>query len=326
MQKESNKLVVILGPTSSGKSDVAVRLAKKFNGEIISADSRQIYRGMDIGSGKVETNRPAEIPQEFANSKFCAGSRRIKPFFSEGIPHYGIDIISPRTDFNAAKFKKYADKAIADILKRGKLPIICGGTGFWIKAVVDNVVYPEVKPDPVLRNTLRNKTTEELFNILKKLDPERAKNIDAKNPVRLIRAIEICKAIGKVPRPMQNYESNTNLQTLQIGIALPTEKLHENIHNRLRHRFDAGMVEEVRKLHFEDKISWKKLESFGLGYRLIPQYLKGEIKNETELFEKIFQVEKDYAKRQMTWFKKDKRIVWKEKYQEIKKEAIKFLK
>ncbi|HRY82755.1 MAG TPA: tRNA (adenosine(37)-N6)-dimethylallyltransferase MiaA [Candidatus Moranbacteria bacterium] len=294
------KIIVILGPTSSGKSSVAISLAQKFRGEIISADSRQIYRGMDVGTGKI-----TKAEQKMAK-------------------HYGVDIISPKTDYNASKFKKYADKIIADILKRGKVPIICGGTGFWIKAIIDNVVYPEVAPNWELRNKLRNYSAEKLFKMLQKLDPVRAKNIDAKNPVRLIRAIEICKTLGKVPA-IYELRNERKYETLQIGINLPQKKLYENINKRLKKRFKLGMIEEVKKLHFNDKISWKKLQSFGLGYSLIPKYIQGEIKSKEELFEKIFQAEKNYAKRQMTWFKKDSRIIWLENYLEIIKETTKFL-
>lgn len=313
-----NKIIIILGPTSSGKSEVAISLARKFNGEIISADSRQIYRGMDVGTGKI-----TKAEQRMAK-------------------HYGIDIISPKTEYNAAKFKKYADKIIRDILERKKIPIICGGTGFWIKALVDNVVYPEVAPDWKLREKLNKKSVEELFKTLQKLDPQRAKSIDAKNPVRLIRAIEICKALGKVPttdchcegekRLKQSRDCHASLamtnnyKFLQIGIKIPKEKLNERIKLRLKKRFSAGIISEVKKLHLKDKISWKRLESFGLGYKLIPQYLKKEIASKDELFEKVYQSEKDYAKRQMTWFSKDKRIIWIEKYNAIEKEVARFLK
>lgn len=303
----------MLGPTSSGKSEITIRLAKKFGGEILSADSRQIYRGLDIGSGK-------EPGKWITNKKY---------YLSENIPHYGIDIVSPKTSYSVARFKKYADRVITDILKRKKVPIICGGTGFWIKAIVDDISYPKVKPDPVLRSMLRNKTAKELFGKLEKLDPERAKTIDSKNPVRLIRAIEICKKIGRVPKPSaKNPASMTEVRPsnfLQIGISLSKEKLHENIQKRLRKRFAAGMVEEVKKLHYKNKLSWKKLESFGLGYKLIPQYLRGEITSKDELFEKVYQVERKYAKRQMTWFLKDPRIVWLQKYCDIEKEVQNFL-
>ncbi|MDQ1284329.1 MAG: tRNA dimethylallyltransferase [Patescibacteria group bacterium] len=336
MRHFNNKIIVILGPTSSGKSDIAIKLAKKFNGEIISADSRQIYRGLDIGTGKVTGGHSPVIPSASSGralsaaqalSKQAKDLARRKVFISEGIPHYMVSIISPRTNFSAAQFKKKTNKIIANILKRGKLPIICGGTGFWIKAIVDNVTYPEVKPDWVLRNQLRNKTAEELFGTLKKIDPQRAESIDQNNPVRLIRAIEICKALGNVPViPVGAIHESPLQNILQIGISLPKEKLHENIKKRLQQRFETGMIEEVKKLHYKNKISWKRLESFGLGYSLIPKYIRGEIKSEEELFERIYQAEKNYAKRQMTWFQKDKRIIWLERYEDIKKEVLSFLK
>ena len=337
----NNKIIVILGPTSSGKSEVAIKLAKEFNGEIISADSRQIYRGMDIGTGKVEPDRPGEIPRKFINNKFCSGSRRNKIFSSEGIPHHMIDIINPKINFTAAQFKKKAEKIITDILKRDKLPIVCGGTGFWIKSLVDNVVYPEVAPNKLLRSKLRNKSTKELFKTLKKLDQVRAENIDSKNPVRLIRAIEICKAIGKVPtlechpelvsgsknktEMLKQVQHDNIYDFFQIGISVPKEELHKKIKARLKKRFTAGMIAEVKKLHTKDKISWKKIESFGLGYKLIPQYLRGEIENKEELLEKVYLAEKNYAKRQMTWFRKDKRIEWLEDYKKIEEEVKKFI-
>lgn len=299
-RRGNNKIIVILGPTSSGKSSVAIKLAQKLNGEIISADSRQIYREMDIGTGKV-------TKEEQALAK-----------------HYMLDIISPKTNFNAAQFKKKADKIIADILKRGKMPIICGGTGFWIKAIVDDIIYPEVKPDWKLREELEKKSVKELFATLEKLDPARAKNIDAKNPVRLIRAIEICQTLGKVPAIKKQPASLIN-NFLQIGLKLPKEKLHENITLRLRQRFAEGMILEVEKLHKINKLSWKKIESFGLGYLWIAKYLQKQLPQK-ELFDKVYLAEKNYAKRQMTWFQKDSRIIWLEKYPEIEEAVKKFLK
>lgn len=304
----NNKIIVILGPTSSGKSDIAIKIAQKFNGEIISADSRQIYRGLDIGAGKIE-------------GKY---DLKNKIFISKNIVHYGIDIVSPKTNYSSAQFKKYADKIIVDLLKRKKMPILCGGTGFWIKAVVDNTVYPEVKPDWKLRKNLEKKSTEELFSLLLRLDTKRTQNIDAKNPVRLIRAIEICQTLGKVP-VIKDELSKAKYNFLQIGILLSKEKLRQNIRKRLKQRFAEGMISEVEKLHREQKIGWKKIESFGLGYKLIPQYLHQEIKSQKELFEKIYSAEKNYAKRQLTWFQKDSRIVWLKNYQEIEKTVKNFL-
>ena len=294
---DNNKIIVILGPTSSGKSSVAIKLAQKFNGEIISADSRQIYRGMDIGTGKVTAHEQALAK------------------------HYMLDIVSPKTNFSAAQFKKKSEKIIRDILKRGKMPIICGGTGFWIKALVDDVAYPEVKPDWKLRAKLEKKSTEKLFSLLEIKDSRRAKNIDAKNKVRLIRALEICSALGKVPSISSKH---SKYQFLQIGINLPKEKLHQNIEKRLKQRFAEGMIEEVERLHREQKISWKKMESFGLGYLWIAKFLQKQLPHE-ELFSKVYSAEKDYAKRQMTWFSKDKRIIWLEKYSEIEKHVKKYL-
>jgi len=331
-----NKILVILGPTSSGKSDIAIKLAKKFDGEIISADSRQIFRGMDIGTGKIERDkkslalRNSESPAR-GRKKPSFGSRQI--YYSHDIPHYTIDIVSPRTDFNVAKFKKQAGKIIENILQRGKLPIICGGTGFWIKAVVDDVNFPQVKPDWELREKFEKYSAEKLFSILEKLDPARAKTIDAKNKVRLIRAIEICKAIGKVPslypppltkRGNKRGSRNAKYRFLQIGLKLSREKLYQNIEKRVIIRFKQGMIDEVKKLH-EQGLSWKKIQSFGLAYFWIPLYLQNKISKQ-ELVEKVAQAEKNYAKRQMTWFRRDARIKWLESYKKIERSVTFFLK
>ena len=162
-----NKLIVILGPTASGKSELAVKLAKRFDGEIVSADSRQIYKEMAIATAKPSQKQKAAIH------------------------HHLIDIVKPNQEFNVAIYKKMATKTIKDVQRRGKLPILCGGTSFYIQAVIDGMVIPEVKPDWKLRKKLEKKSAKELYRILKKLDRERAKTIEKKNPRRLIRAIEI---------------------------------------------------------------------------------------------------------------------------------------
>jgi len=299
------KIIVILGPTSSGKSETAIQLAKKFDGEIISADSRQIYRGMDVGTGKVRGSWNAKR----------------KVFISGNIVHYMIDIVSPETEYNVSKFKKQSEKIIEDILQRGKLPIICGGTGFWIKAIVDNIDFPEVKPDWKLRKKLEKESTEKLFEKLKKLDPKRAKTIDKNNPARLIRAIEICKSLGTVPR---STTRDMQYAFLQIGIGVPKEKLQQNIRKRLEKRWKTGMIKEVNDLHKNQQMSWKKIQSFGLGYFWIPLFLQKKLSKE-ELFEKVYLAEKDYAKRQITWFKKEQQIRWLKNYPTIEKEVRKFL-
>ncbi len=297
--RSRNKIIVILGPTSSGKSDVAIKLARKFNGEIISADSRQIYKGMDLGTGKV-----SKAQQRLAR-------------------HQILDIISPNTEYNVSKFKKDAIYAINCVLQKGELPIICGGTGFWIKSIVDDIDFPEVKPDKDLRKKLEKETAEKLFSLLKKLDPERAKNIDAKNKIRIIRAIEICKTIGKVPKKTTPNIQNTKYDFLQIGIDIPKEKLHKKIKTRLEKRFKQGMLREIEKLH-KNGVSWKRLESFGLEYRWIARYLQDNISRK-EMEENLYNNTKNYAKRQMTWFKKDKRIIWLKNYKEIEKNVKNFI-
>ena len=168
-----NKLIVILGPTSSGKTDLSVKLAKKFKGEVVSADSRQVYKGMDVGSGKVTKKEMA------------------------GIPHYLLDVASTRQRFSVAQYQKLAMKAIKKIQTNNKIPFVVGGTGFYIQSITDGVVVPEVKPDWRLREKLEKMTVVEMFEKLKKLDPKRAESIDQKNPRRLVRALEIVLKTGK---------------------------------------------------------------------------------------------------------------------------------
>jgi tRNA dimethylallyltransferase len=308
--RSKNKMIVILGPTASGKSDLAIRLAQKFNGEIISADSRQIYRHANLTTGKITSSE-----QKMAK-------------------HWLIDILNINSTFSAEQFKKKAQKIIQDILKRQKLPIICGGTGFWIKALADNVDFPPVKPDWKLRAWLNKFSAEKLFLMLKKLDARRAKNIDAQNKVRLIRAIEICKAIGKVPKLdqkrsdllwSQRLKEVGPLKFLQIGIKIDKEKLHQNIQKRLEKRFKQGMIREVENLHKKYGASWKRLESLGLEFRWIARFLQHKISRK-EMEEKLFQEIKNYAKRQMTWFKRDEKILWLKDYKEIETATKKFLK
>ncbi|HHE45883.1 MAG TPA: tRNA (adenosine(37)-N6)-dimethylallyltransferase MiaA [Candidatus Moranbacteria bacterium] len=320
---KSNKIIVILGPTASGKSEIAIKLAKKFNGEIISADSRQIYKHMEINTGAVPLERKENKGSTLA--------------FSQNIPHYLISFLEPDKKYNVVNFKEAAQKIISDILKRKKLPIICGGTGFWIKALIDDITFPEVKPNWKLRKKLASESAPTLFAQLQKKDPRRAASIDAKNKVRLIRALEICQKLGKVPLlkkvPLNNLAKTTSslvakYSFLQIGIQQKKENLNQKIKLNVQEKFKNGMIEEVKKLHSvsnEKPLSWKKIQSFGLSFNLIPQYLSGKINSKKELLEKIYQAEKNYAKRQMTWFKKDSRIKWLENYTEIEKTVNQFL-
>jgi len=298
MNKEFNKkLIVILGPTSSGKSDVAVKLAKLVKGEVISADSRQVYKRMDIGTGKITKKE------------------------MKGIPHYLLDVVSPKNRFTVAQYQKLAFKAIDKIFKKGKIPIICGGSGFYIQAVIDRIVIPKVKPDWKLRKKLEKKSAKELYTIFKKLDRQRAKNIDKKNPRRLIRAIEIAKKLGKVPILEKNP---LPYPTLIIGIKKEEKELKKLIKKRLLKRFKKGMVAEVKKLR-KLRVSWKRLDEFGLEYRWVSRYLKGEI-NYQEMVQNLQKDIERFAKKQITWWKSDKRIIWLKNYKEIKKMVKSFLK
>ncbi len=291
------KVIVILGPTSSGKSDTAIALAKKFNGEVISADSRQIYRDMNLGTGKV-TGKWLKLKGK--NTFF-------KAFLSEKVPHHLLDFRSPRGKYNISNFKKDCENKIKEISKRNRLPIICGGTGFWIDAITKGTIFPEVKPDLKLRKKLTLFSTEKLMRIIKKKDPLRAKTIDSKNKVRLIRAIEIIEELGKVPVIKNSPPSNINF--LQIGIDWPQKELTEKIQKRLNNRWQAGMIKEIKYLKSTYNLSWKKIQSFGLGYFWIPLFLQNKISKE-ELREKVLIAERGYAKRQKTWFYKNKTIIW----------------
>lgn len=273
--KTNQKIIVICGPTATGKSDYAVKLAKEINGEIISADSRQIYRGMDLGSGKI------------THKEMC------------GIPHYGLDIAHPNDEFSVVDFQKYTEPIIADIFTRNKIPILCGGTGFFIDAVINDRQFPIVPPNKKLRAELGEKSVPELHTLLESLDPTYAKIIDRNNSRRLIRAIEIATAVGFVP-PLQKTKSR--YQTEIIYLDKPDEELRQRIEKRLIMRLEQGMVNEVRNLH-DQGVSWERLESFGLEYRYIAEFLQNKITYE-KMLEEIKNKSWQYVKRQRTWFKK----------------------
>src|SRR5581483_114689 len=285
--KIKSKILVILGTTASGKSDLAVRFAKKFNGEIISADSRQVYTGLDIGTGKITKKE------------------------MDGIPHHMLDVISPKKIFSVAEWKEKSQKIIRQIISRGKLPIICGGTGLYIQSIVDNIVLPEVPPNYPLRKKLEKKSVKELFAILKKLDPRRSKNIEKQNPVRLIRAIEIAKAIGKVPN-LKKQKSEFDI--LQIG--LTSKDLKKKIHTRLISRLKKGMIAEAKNLH-ANGLSWKRMRQLGLEYRYLADFLQNKI-SKKEFIQKLETEIWRYSRRQITWFKRDSRIKLFEPDQKIK--------
>jgi tRNA dimethylallyltransferase len=275
------KIIIVLGPTASGKSDLAVFLARRYGGEIISADSRQVYKGLDIGSGKI-TEREMY-----------------------GVPHYLLDVASPKRIFSVERYKRLAERAIRDILKRGKLPIICGGTAQYINAVLYDHDFPAVKPNMKLRNLLEKKSTEELFAMLQEKDPVRAASIDRHNPRRLIRALEIIISTNK---PILPLAKNPQYTFLKIGITRSDEVLRKRIHDRLLKRMRQGMLKEVEKLHGSG-LSWKRLDDLGLEYRFISRYLRNLISREDMLSQLEIAIW-HYTKRQMTWWKHDKEIHW----------------
>lgn len=292
MVKTRPKIYVIVGPTASGKTAYSIKLAlagqaKNIGYEIISADSRQVYRGMDIGTGKVTKKEMT------------------------GIPHHLLDVADPKKVFTVSDYQKLAKQKIEEIIARGNTPIIVGGTGFYIQAIVDDLVLPTVPPNKKLRASLEAKPSSELFAMLKKLDPRRAREIDAKNPARLIRAIEIAKALGKVPelRSRISLHEKRLLNSFEIiGIKINQEKLNKKIHQRLVERLKHGMIAEVKKLHAEG-LSWKRMEELGLEYRYLARFLQGKI-TKPEMLEQLEKEIIKYSKRQMTWFKRDKKIRW----------------
>ncbi len=264
------KVIVILGPTASGKSAYAIELAKKYNGEVVSADSRQIYKGLDIGTGKVTKEE------------------------MQGIPHHLLDIKNPDEMYSATGWKADAEKAIEDILKRNKLPIVCGGTGYYIDALIFDKVFPDAPELPELEDMA-------FEDLVKKLPANL--DIDFKNKRKVIRAIELITQYGHIPPVIQN-ESKFDFELIGID----RTDLRERIEKRLSDRMEAGMINEVRLLH-ANGLSYERMDQLGLEYRYLAQYIKKEITKD-ELLKilptKIWQ----YARRQRTWFRRYANIRW----------------
>ncbi len=295
-------IIVIVGPTASGKSALAIELARTIGAEIVSADSRQVYRGMDIGTGKVPGHLSRMTNDEFRISKGAEQGLRSKiqdskeVYVSNGIPHHLIDIANPKIEYNVSHFLADATKAIADIEARGKRVIVCGGTTFWIEPLLLGLQIPKVVPDKVFREKWGKKDAGELYGYLKRLDPERAKTIDKKNKLRLLRAIEIAKALGKVP-PLSVSNSEFQISKfLVVGLNPPVDELNRKIRERFMTRMKSGMLEETVRLN-RAGISYERLESFGLEYRALAEYLQKKI-TDTELYTELPQAIIHYAKRQ----------------------------
>ena len=280
-----SRLIVICGPTASGKSDLAIGIAKEVNGEIVNADTMSLYRNMNIGTAKV-------MPEE-----------------RQGIAHHMIDVLDPSEDANVAWFQREARKVIDDIMARGKTPILVGGTGLYIKAVVDEMNFPETNPE--VRDRL-NAEAEELgkhamYERLKKLDPAAAIAIDSQNLRRVIRALEVIEITGKPYTANLPQEGATYYpDTVWIGLDVPREVLDDRIKERAHKMFENGLIEEVRDLVLDGLLSGTTAR-LGHGYA---QILEWQMGLNMDPIEETIIVTRQYARRQETWFRREKRIHW----------------
>lgn len=306
------KIIAIVGPTASGKTDVGIAVARAVDGEIIAADSRTVYRGMDIGTAKPEGVREYGI----------GGLGEERPLMVEGIPHWGIDITEPDRPFTAADFQGYADKKISEILERGKVPVLVGGTGLYISAVIDRPTFSEVPPSADTRAELATLSDNALLEEIAQKDPDTAASIDEKNRRRLERAVEILRATGKTLAEARSH-GEKKYDALQVGIEVDREVLYARIDARVDVMVAKGLVDEVRKL--KDQFGCEVNPMTGIGYRQVCEFFEGKSK----LKDAIARVKYDshhYAKRQETWFKRDERIVWVKNAKEAVEKVVAFMK
>lgn len=287
------KLVVILGTNASGKSELGIRLAKHFGGEIVSADSRQVYRGLDLGSGKITPAQGAVVK------------------------HHLIDVADVSETYTLAQFQRAAYNAIDSISEVGKLPFLVGGTGLYISAVVEGYELVEVPANEALRAKLEGLPLPHLIERLEKLDPNAAGRIDKSNRRRLIRAIEITSG-GQSHSAA--HKNSPRYACLQLGLTWPREILVERIEKRLDERISQGMLDEVAGLRARG-VSDLRLEKLGLEYRYIARYLRGELGRLDDLRSQLGIAIRQFAKEQVTWFKRDRRIVWLDPFKDYFQEA-----
>ncbi|MBV9231045.1 MAG: tRNA (adenosine(37)-N6)-dimethylallyltransferase MiaA [Chloroflexi bacterium] len=292
-------LIVVLGPTASGKSALGIALAQRFHGEIVSADSRQVYRGLDIGTAKV-------TPEERAL-----------------VPHYLLDVAEPQEVYTVSQFQRDAIAAIDNILSRGYQPFLVGGSPHYIQAVVDHLDIPRVPPHPTLRAELEARPIADLLTHLEELDPQSAATIDRNNPRRIIRALEVCIISGK-PFSQQRGTSEPLYRCLLLGIHWPRDVLYNRIDARVDERMNQGMVQEVCHL-LEQDVSHERLEALGLEYRFVSRWLRGEFASEAEMVQRLKYAIHDFTRRQLTWFRKESRIVWVDGSNEMMREAEKLV-
>ncbi len=286
---EKPKVIVICGPTASGKTKLSIELAKKINGEIVSCDSMQIYQDMNIGTAKVTKEE------------------------AEGIKHYLVDFISPERRYSVADYKKDAEKAIKEIINKGKTPIVVGGTGLYVDALINNVQYQEVSLDEEYRKELdkiaEEKSLDYLYEQAAKIDPDAIKGISKNDKKRIIRILEIYHETGKTKteQEIESRKEEVPYNYIVFAIDMDREKLYERINKRVDIMMDQGLVEEVDGI-------LKKYKEFptsmqGLGYKEVAEYLHGNTTKE-EMIDKIKGDTRKYAKRQLTWFRRYKDIIW----------------
>lgn len=320
IDKKKPVVITVLGPTASGKSALAVKIAlwlnsqkarKKFgiNGaEIISADSRQVYKRLDIGTGKVPGRwQIANSDSRLATSKKSdTAMQRKKVFIYKSMVHHLIDFANPNKVFTAHDYQRLGKRALKDIISRNKIPVICGGTGFYMDALIYNYALPKVKPNLKLRKKLERMGMEKLYTLLKKKDPRRAQNIDSQNPRRLIRALEII-LMTKKPVPIL-ISKESPYEILKIGIKKSPEELHTAIHKRLKARLREGMLNEA-KLLYKNGLSFARMRELGLEYRYMAKLLEEKI-TRREFEDNLEKEIRRYARRQLTWWRRQSDIHW----------------
>ena len=283
------KVVVICGPTASGKTALSIELAKKINGEIISSDSMQIYKYMNIGTAKPSKKE------------------------MQGIQHYLLDFVEPNKRYSVADFKRDAEKAIEEILQKGKIPIIVGGTGLYVDSLIYGIEYQDIQFDEQYRKKLENRVEQEglekLYNEAKEIDPQAMEKISQNDQKRILRVLEIYKATGKnkTEQEADSRKNGVKYDYKVFAINMDREKLYEKINKRVDIMIEQGLIEEVENL-------LKKYNEFptamqGLGYKEVVEYLQGKTSRE-EMIDKIKMETRRYAKRQITWFKKNKETIW----------------
>ena len=274
------KLVAVLGPTACGKSGLGVALARRFDGEVVSADSRQVYRGLDLGTGKI-------TPEEM-----------------EGVPHHMLDVADPGEMYSVADFQAGAYAAIDGILSRGKVPFLVGGTGLYLRSVTEGFVFSDAPPDPALREKLEALSTPELRALVEEKTGAALSGGEENNRQRLIRAAEKVLSGGwETPPARPRYDC------LLLGVAYPRQTICDRIDQRLQARIDAGMIDEVANLRAAG-VSDEFLDRLGLEYRFILHFLQGDVSDLTALNIPLGTAIKQFAKRQMSWFRKDKNVLW----------------